>query len=100
MSKPDRVKVTIHGQEFHLQADSKEKAALLRVADLVSEKMGQLSQSSSVAIHRVAIMTAFHFAYELYYLQQKHPGSSKQAGKTIEKKLEKLIEDIEKTLQE
>ncbi len=100
MSKPDRVKVTIHGQEFNLHADPKEKATLLRVADLVSEKMGQLSQSSSVAIHRVAIMAAFHFAYELSYLQQKHPGGSKQPGKTVEKKLEKLIEDIEKALQE
>lgn len=100
MSAYERVKVTIHGQEFNLQAEPKEKAALLRVADMVSEKMKQLAQSSSVGIHRVAIMTAFHFAYELFYLQQKHPGQSKPTDKSIEKKLEKLIGDIEKALQE
>lgn len=100
MTPAGRITVTIHGQEFHLQADPKEKATLLRVADMVSDKMQQLSQSSSVAIHRVAIMAAFHFAYELLHHQQKQPGRSKEISKSIEKTLEKLIGDIEKTLEE
>jgi cell division protein ZapA (FtsZ GTPase activity inhibitor) len=100
MSKPNRVTVTIHGQTFHLQAEPKEKATLLRVADLVSEKMKQLSQSSSIGLHRVAIMTAFHFAYELFHLQQQPGGRTMRASKSIDKKLDNLIGEIEKALKE
>lgn len=57
--------IKVFGQEFKIKANRDEGELLEEVASLVTRRLEQLSRNSSISTERIAIMTAFQFAYEL-----------------------------------
>ncbi len=99
MSKLSRTTIELYGQTFTLRAEPEEEESLKRVAQEVNEFLKQLSRKGTVAIHRVALMAAFQYAYELDALKNS-PTLNKKTTHQIMKRLDKLLAKLQTALEE
>ena len=91
--------VKILGQEFKIKANRDEGELLEEVASLVTRRLEQLSRNSSISTERIAIMTAFQFAYELKTKELAAPVKGK-SGKALNDKVDRMIKRIERAVKE
>jgi len=95
MSPDKRIEITLQGQTFRLRCPEGEEDRLGEAAKLVEEKIAELSQSSGlVDSHRVALMAAFHLAYEAISSDEKDFRHSSEYRK-MQKRLKSLIQEID-----
>jgi len=100
MSPEKRIEVSIQGQVFRLRCPEGEEEQLRSAAQMVEAKMAELTQSTGLVDSvRVAMMAAFHFAYELLSRDEKSFRRSPEY-KRIQKRLRTLIETIDSNLSE
>jgi cell division protein ZapA len=100
MSPENRVEVTIGGQVFRLRCPEGEEELLRAAAQMVEAKIAELTQSTTLVDSvRVALMSAFHFAYELISRDEKNFQRSAEYKK-IQKRLRTLVEEIDSNLSE
>jgi cell division protein ZapA (FtsZ GTPase activity inhibitor) len=90
------VNVKVYGQEFKIKAHESEVDLIQKAADLATKRMQQISESGIVAIHRVSIMAAFQFAYEL--LQEKENTPLSAGDKNVNSRVDRLISRIDEAL--
>ena len=98
MPKTVSIPIKVFGQEFKIKAGTHEKELLESVARLVTEKIENLSKDSSVSTERIAIMTAFQFAFELKQKEKTFP--QKKSDKSVQHKIDSLIKRIERAVKD
>jgi cell division protein ZapA (FtsZ GTPase activity inhibitor) len=91
------VNVKVYGQEFKIKAQENEVELIHKAADLATKRMQQISESGIVSIHRVAIMAAFQFAYELMQTKESAPPSATDK-RDINNRVDHLISRIDEAL--
>jgi len=99
MSKSIQTTIEIFGQSFTIRAEPDEEKDLKQVADDVNDFLKNLSRKGTVPIHRLALMAAFNYAYELFTLKRSVPPSKTQSIE-INKKLDKILAKLESALEE
>jgi cell division protein ZapA (FtsZ GTPase activity inhibitor) len=99
MSKSIQTTIEIFGQSFTIRAEPDEEKDLKQVAEDVNDFLKNLSRKGTVPIHRLALMAAFHYAYELFTIKHTAPPSKAQSFE-IHKKLDKILAKLESALEE
>jgi len=97
MSKLTKITLEIYGQSFTIRADPDEEKKLNQVADEVNEFLKQLSHSGTVPIHRLALMAAFQYAYELDTLKNT-PAVSKKVYRDVNSKIDQIMAKLQDAL--
>jgi len=98
MSPEKRIELTIHGQTFRLKCPEGEEERLRAAATLVESKMADLTQSTGLVDSvRVAIMAAFHLAYEVLSSEEKNFQKSPEYKK-LQERIRNLVEKIDSNL--
>ena len=93
---PDkRIEIPIQGQVFKLRCPEGEEQRLREAAQLVEDKIAELTQTSGLVDSlRAALMAAFHLAYEAISREDKSFHHSAEYKK-IQKRLRTLVEEID-----
>jgi cell division protein ZapA len=95
MSQEKRTEISICGQVFRLRCAEGEAPQLRAVAQLVEDKIEELRRTGGlVDSHRLALMAAFHFAFE----QESRQGQSYKRSaeyRQIQKRLRNLVDEID-----
>jgi cell division protein ZapA len=100
MSPEKRIEISVGGQVFRLRCPEGEEERLHAAAQMVEAKLAELTQSTALVDSlRVALMSAFHFAYELLSRDEKSFQRSSEYKK-IQKRLRMLVEEIDSNLSE
>ena len=99
MSKQAEISIDIYGQTFTIRAEPEEKENLQKVAIEVNDFLNSLSRKGTVAIHRLALMAAFQFAYELDSYKRSC-NISPDKNRNIEKKLDRIMVKLNAALEE
>ena len=99
MSKLIETTIEIYGQTFTLRTDPEEEKELKRVAAEVNDFLRHLSRRGTVAIHRLALMAAFQYAYELDVLKST-AGPPDRLARQITKRLDKILLKLQAALEE
>lgn len=99
MSKLIQTTIEIYGQTFTLRTDPEEEKDLQQVSAEVNEFLKQLSRKGTVPIHRLALMAAFQYAYELFMIKNSTP-VSKATSREVNKRLDKILTKLQSALEE
>jgi cell division protein ZapA (FtsZ GTPase activity inhibitor) len=99
MSKSIQTTIEIYGQTFTIRAEPEEEKALQQVSSEVNEFLKQLSRKGTVPIHRLALMAAFQYAYELFMIKNSAP-VSKSNSHEVNKRLDKILTKLQAALEE
>ena len=99
MSRQIQTTIEIYGQSFTIRAEPEEEEDLKKVADDVNAFLKQLSRRGTVAIHRLALMAAFQYAYELHTLRNTTP-MNRKTSQQVAKKLDKILAKLQAALEE
>jgi cell division protein ZapA (FtsZ GTPase activity inhibitor) len=99
MSKTVKTTIDIYGQSFTIRAEPEEEEILMLVSEEVNDFLKDLSHKGTVAIHRLALMAAFQYAYELYNLKNAQPRSS-QLSRKFKKRIDKIMDKLDVALEE
>lgn len=98
MSEEKRIELSIHGQVFRLRCPEGEEEKLRSTAELVESRINEIVKSGTMADSlRVALMAAFHFAYELVSREEGTFRHSAEYRK-IQKRLKALVKQIDTNL--
>lgn len=87
----------IGGQRFSLKVREEDAPVFEEAASLVTKKMEQIGEKGEISLHRKALLTALQMAYE--YLVSQPVAAEGKEQKNYQKKLVKLINKVEDTLQ-
>jgi len=99
MSKPIQTNIEIYGQVFTVRAEPDEEKNLQRVAAEVNEFLRELSRKGAVPLHRLALMAAFQYAYELD-ITRNCQGISKELTEEMNKKIDDIIGKLQDALEQ
>jgi len=99
MSKLTQISIEIYGQTFTIRAEPGEEKDLALVAEDVNDFLKHLSRKGTVPIHRLALMAAFQYAYELHTIKNSAP-VSKTMSREVNKRLDKILAKLEIALEE
>ncbi|HPB30618.1 MAG TPA: cell division protein ZapA [Candidatus Sumerlaeota bacterium] len=99
MNSPSEISIEIYGQTFTLRAEPDEVEHLQRVAREVNEFLKAMARKGTAPIHRLALMAAFQYAYELDTHRQKE-GLSPQLAHKIDLRIERIIAKLQAALEE
>lgn len=92
MSEPVRVAIRILDKDYHIACAADEKAALLRSAELLNERMREIRDGGKVTgADRIAVMAALNLANEL--LQSRERGSPETGArlKSMRERVESVL---------
>ena len=98
MSKTIQTNIEIYGQSFTIRTEPEEEKNLQRVAAEVNDFLKDLSCKGTVPIHRLALMAAFQYAYELDLIRKSH-GLSGELSKKINKKIDDILAKLQDALE-
>jgi len=100
MDPEKRTEIVLHGQTFRLRCAEGEEERLQAAAGLVEAKIRELTEGGGlVDSSRVALMAAFHLAYELVNREEERFRRSSEY-EAVQKRLKSLAEEIETNLSE
>lgn len=89
MSEPVRVAIRILDKDYQIACAADEKAALLRSAELLNERMREIRDGGKVTgADRIAVMAALNLANEL--LQSRERGGSPETGARLKSMRERV----------
>lgn len=95
MSETPTVYVNILDKDYQVACPVEEKAALIRAADELDQRMRGIRASGTIiGLERIAVMAALNLCHELQQVQTKGTAGSldPEAVKRIFSKLDKAIE--------
>lgn len=91
------VSVKILDKEYRIACPPEERNALLASADMLNTRMRELKEGGNViGTDRIAVMAALNMTHEMIELKD----DSSTATKTLNKRISKMQEKIEETLQD
>lgn len=97
MAESVPVSVKILDKEYRIACPADERNALLASADMLNTRMQDLKDSGNViGTDRIAVMAALNMTHEMIELQD----DSSSVSKTLNKRVAKMQEKIEETLQD
>lgn len=99
MSKTIETSIEIYGQTFNLRTEPDEEKNLLRVAAEVNEFLRELACKGNAPLHRLALMAAFQYAYQLD-IAQKRNSSSPDLSRKVAQKIEDIIGKLQDALEQ
>lgn len=99
MGKQVKISLEIYGQTFNIRAEPGEEKNLKRVAEEVDKFMCDLARRNTVPIHRLALMAAFHYAYEMDTLKNSQDLGSEKSSE-IYRKFDEVLDKLQSALDE
>ncbi len=98
MNPDKRTEISIGGQVFKLRCAEGEEDKLREAAALVDAKIAELGRATGIVDSlRLALLAAFHFAYEQAGREEKNFQKSSEYKK-LQKRLKQLVEQIDSGL--
>lgn len=97
MTKTIETSIEIYGQTFNLRTEPEEEKNLQRVAVEVNEFLRELACKGNVPLHRLALMAAFQYAYQLDIAKKRH-ASSPDTSRKVSQKIEDIIGKLQDAL--
>ena len=92
-----RVKILHH--EFSIKASEKEADLIEEIAADVAKRIQSLSRKSSLSTERIAIMTAFQYAFELRTKELETPLDGK-SKRVVKDKIDQMIKRIDRAVKD